>query len=188
MRKMLILMLILGAGSIASAMSLQISVNGDANVTPHLVTLSPSETVELDVWTPNGYSPGGPDDKYWALVVLNNYEGTINSDSGLCIMPPAPDGSSTLSQPDWDEYFPGSGGVYGAIMSGSGVTAPAGIYFDEIIFHCDGPHDVTIQLWSDLLDGSGPVLEDSVIIHQVPEPATMILLSLGGLLFRKRGK
>jgi len=187
MRKMLILMLILGAGSIASAMSLQISVNGDANVTPKPITLSPSQNAELDIWTPDGYIPGGPDDYYWGLVVLNNYEGTITLDSGQCLMPPAPDLASMLAAADNDEFFPGSGGTYGCIMSGSGLTAPAGIYFDEIIFHCDSPHDVTLQLWVTLDFGTFN-LADQVIIQQIPEPATMVLLSLGGLLFRKRGK
>jgi len=187
MRKMLILMLILGAGSIASAMSLQISVNGDANLTPKPITLSPSQSAELDIWTPDGYIPGGSDDYYWALVVLDNYEGTITLDSGQCLMPPAPDGSSLMAAVDQDPFFPGSGGTYGAIMSTSGLAAPAGIYFDEIIFHCDSPHDATIQLWS-TLDGSEFILQDTVIIHQIPEPATMVLLGLGGLFFRKRGK
>jgi hypothetical protein len=186
MRKMLILMLILGAGSIASAMSLQISVNGDANVTPKPITLSPSQTAELDVWTPNGYVEGGPDDYYWALVVLNNYEGTITLDSGRVLIPPAPDASMLLAQADWDEYFPGSLGVYGQVMSYSGNANP-GIYFDQIIFHCDSPHDAVVQLWS-TLDFGTYNLEDTVTIQQIPEPATMVLLGLGGLLFRKRGK
>jgi len=185
MKKLLVLMLVASLCALANGviMTLEISVGGNPEPVDSEIVLVPSQCIMLDVWS-SGYTPGGGDDVYWALVVLDNYEGTINSDSGRCLMPPAPDGSSLLPAGDWDEYFPGSGGVYGAIMSTSGVVAPASTYFDEIIFHCDSPHDAVVQLWS-TLDFGTYLLEDQVIIHQ-PEPATIALLSLGGLLLRKR--
>jgi len=48
-------------------------------------------------------------------------------------------------------------------------------------FHCTGEGDVPLAIYDD--DGN---LLDDLIIHQVPEPATLALLGLGGLLLRKR--
>jgi hypothetical protein len=51
--------------------------------------------------------------------------------------------------------------------------------------HCEGPSwDNVVMLW----DGSTGDLLDTIIIHQVPEPATIALLGLGGLFLRRRKK
>ena len=50
------------------------------------------------------------------------------------------------------------------------------------IFHCEGEGDVTLAL----IDYETGLILDTQVIHQVPEPATLALLSLGGLLLRRR--
>jgi len=59
---------------------------------------------------------------------------------------------------------------------------------DGIVFHCDGPGDVTLKLVNIFDDGSGAVITpyDEVVIHQIPEPMTLGLLGLGGLFLRRR--
>jgi hypothetical protein len=48
--------------------------------------------------------------------------------------------------------------------------------------HCDyGPSDDVIILWSQDAEEL-----DRIVIHQIPEPATIALLGLGGLLLRRR--
>ena len=48
-------------------------------------------------------------------------------------------------------------------------------------FHCEGQGDVTLYAYDvDFL------VEDTQVIHQVPEPATLALLGIGGLLLRRR--
>jgi hypothetical protein len=181
MKKLLSLVLVLALASLANAMILQISVNGNPEPIDSTITLLPSEEVVLDILSPDGYTTGS--DVYWALVV-NPAVGTISG--GHVIMPPAPDGSSMLPA-DWGPYFSETElGVYGCVISYSAPTAPAGVYFDGIIFHCEGPGDAVIQLISTVDFGSFTV-EDTVIIHQeIPEPATIALLSLGGLLLRRK--
>jgi hypothetical protein len=53
---------------------------------------------------------------------------------------------------------------------------------DEIIFHCTGGGDTVLTLVTADLQ----VVEDIQIIHNIPEPMTIALLALGGLLLRRR--
>jgi hypothetical protein len=53
----------------------------------------------------------------------------------------------------------------------------AGMLIRDVLFHCDGPGDVTIAV----VDENG-LIEDTQVIHQIPEPMTIVLLSLGGLV------
>jgi len=59
---------------------------------------------------------------------------------------------------------------------------PDGKIIDLIDLHCMGEGDVTINL---LHAGTGELF-DSQVIHQIPEPMTIALLGLGGLLVRCR--
>jgi hypothetical protein len=60
---------------------------------------------------------------------------------------------------------------------------PGGEEF-RLLFHCFATGDVTITLWDDSEGYDTP--QDTIIIHQVPEPMTIALLGLGGLLLRRR--
>lgn len=55
------------------------------------------------------------------------------------------------------------------------------LLFQKAIFRCEGEGDVRLVIYDD--DGE---FADDLIIHQVPEPATMVLLGLGGLLLRRK--
>lgn len=54
----------------------------------------------------------------------------------------------------------------------------------EVDFHCTLEGDVYIYL----TDGTGYVIEDAILVHQVPEPMAIMLLGLGGLFLRRRKK
>jgi hypothetical protein len=65
------------------------------------------------------------------------------------------------------------------------ITSPTvqGMLVRSVFFHCDGPGDATIAL----VDDDGQIV-DSQVVHQIPEPATMMLLGLGGVLAAIRRK
>lgn len=177
MKKLLSLVLVLALASLANAMVLSISVGGDINLQE--ITVAPSTELVLDIHS-GGFLQG--EGRYLGLVAIG--PGTI---SGGIVTPPAPDATEVLG-PEWAELYPGQG-MYGYIdtfSTAASYSAPAGTYFDQILFHCDGPGDVLVQLIT-TTDFVEYAVVDQLVIHQiVPEPATMALLSLGGLLLRRK--
>jgi hypothetical protein len=197
MKKFLIFMTVLAMASAASA-RLQISVHTNPpgnetwdplNPADSEICVNVSETLELGI-----YSTGNEPDSFWALIAPIGL-GTITG--GAVHIPPAPDASMVLDPPSLAEqglaeFFPGQEGIVGTVGSfGSQPPYPDGVYFDQIIYHQEGIGDAQILLveinpyfWT--WDG---VIFDSVIIHEVPEPATALLLGFGGLaLLRNRKK
>jgi len=55
---------------------------------------------------------------------------------------------------------------------------------DNILFHCDGLGDVTLTLISD----DFTTVYDSQDIQQIPEPATLLLVGLGGLILARKAR
>jgi hypothetical protein len=181
MKKLLIFMLVLGMASLASAMTLNISVGGVIDPPESTIVLIQSQTIMLDIHS-SGFVPG--EDVYIGLVA-DIAQGTMAG--GVCEIPPAPDLSSVIgkfSELGWMPLGETMDGIYGGIFSMN--AAGAGLYFDEITFHCEAPGDAVVKLFTSP-DNEVWTLVDAVIIHQlIPEPATIALLGLGGLLLRRR--
>ena len=184
MRKLLTLILVLAMASVTNA-ALQISVDGNWNPVDSEIVLVPSDEVILDIWTDAAI----PDGLTWALI-CNTSLGTITG--GAYVGPD--DGGNILGfiyEPA-SAYGvvvpPGEDGVMGgiAVFSGSGIAADTLLY-DGIVFHCEAEGETLITLGL-VSDSTGEIIEvmDSVIIHQIPEPATIALLGLGGLLLRRK--
>jgi len=189
MKKLLVLMLVLGVTSLASAaLTLQISVNDEKNpVDSQYIITTPSCHLDLDIWTTADITPG-VGEGFLALTVQTSgatisggavaYPGepglAINDDAaGTVGIPPLPVGEQ---------------GVWGMIALSTLSLIPAGsTLFDDIEFHCEAlTGDLTITLWDCGVGLDQAVYMDSVIVHQIPEPASMLLLGLGGLLLRRR--
>ncbi len=69
------------------------------------------------------------------------------------------------------------------LVDGAVPAAPlGGLLVDNIIFHCDGLGDVTLSLMRD----DFMWVYDTQVIQQIPEPMTLLLLGLGGLILARK--
>ena len=185
MKKIVTLVLVLSMVSTASAL-LQISANGDPDPVDSEIWLDPSDTLVLDILTDAMINNDGTGIT-WMLVV-DTTMGTLSGgvklgfDPGVFVMgaTDGPAGAAILPPPGEEGIWGGAIAVLAPIQAGT-------VLIDLIDFHCEwGPNDTVISLY-EAIDGVGVgQLQDTLTIHQTPEPATMALLGLGGLLLRRK--
>jgi hypothetical protein len=173
MKKLLVLLMVLGITSIASA-AIEISIDGQLGVDE--ITIMPSDTITVDIHNLGGDLP-------------------IDFEAYLYIYNKS-DGFYSLSNPrlgDAAGDFPASFSMYAGaydndevwfVQAWNGEELTTGAMF-EVDLHCEAIGDVLIELYDGRVDG-GYTLIDSVIIHQIPEPMTIGLLGLGGLALIRR--
>jgi len=204
MKKLLALVLVLGMASIGSAAIVDIAVQDGTTYSRTIteMTVNVSDMVHLGLYrlNPTGYLSG----KYYVLVcetakgsinggVSNVFPG-INEDGAIQIVATSFKPAREY-KPDLPQGVDGMGYNYfnfdefNADNDELSEVVPAGMYWQDIVFHCEAAGDVIVEVWSSNNLGSTAAwtLNDSLLIHQIPEPMTMSLLALGGLgLIRRR--
>ena len=182
MKKLLVLLMVLGMTSFAGA-DLIFTINGEPQ--PDTIYLQPSETVELDLELAQGETV----QCYQVTYELSNEQAEFLTSGTVfpwgSLAPGkinAQDGTAPVSWVEIaaDNLFSGSPGPL-VLMQG-------------LILHCTDPTPVVMTVTVSertIIDGQeipiGTVLHTLEII-QVPEPMTIALLGLGGLLLRRRRK
>ena len=184
MKKLLVLMMVLGMASMASA-AIQISVNGALDVDE--ITIAVSDTITIDIWNAGtGTEFGGQIDFDYYVDFYYPSEGGYTL-SNQRLGPAAGDSTDFPSMLKDDSTYPPPSDyrelwIWQGWAQSSTETVGAMYLLD---LHCE-LEGVTVQI--DLWDGrnlAAPV--DSLIIHQIiPEPMTIALLGLGGLFLRRR--
>jgi hypothetical protein len=182
MKKLLVLALVLAVGSMASA---ALSIGGyDGS------PLKPSDEVILSIVGDGSIAE--PTNVFLTV----EFAGGING--GAVVWASAnPTASFYLDKAALDDAFgmdsveafraqlgkQGINDVASANIASTAAPHPAleGLLVDGIVFHCAGPEDAIVTLY----DANFGIL-DQVVIDQVPEPASMLLLGLGGLFLRRR--
>lgn len=195
MKKILALMLILGMASAANAV---LSLTVDGVPAPAQIELQPSDWIVIGLDVAPGFILGE------VTIQLSNEQGSLdpanmvfNPDYINVFIP----GVYTGWAP-WDFQWlpvPGAPVTPTHIELGggnfSGATAGDSWVMQDLMFHCEEPTDVIIDLIVSSPNGletdagvlaAGTIL-DSIYVIQ-PEPTTIALLSLGGLLLRRRRK
>jgi hypothetical protein len=182
MKKFLVLMMVLGMATMANA-TIQISVNG--NITgPDSITLTPSDTITLDIWNDPTVTPDTPQTRNYIayLDILPNNTGCYDL-ANARLGPAAGDFPANFLYDNLgtiDEYTMMQNWAPGTVGNG----ALGAIFLVD--FHCLSPDNVlTINLYDSRV-GAGNVIVDSLTIHQIPEPITLALLGLGGLFLKRR--
>jgi len=169
MKKLLVLMMVLGLATSAQA-AISLSLNG--NPAPDETTIATSTIVTIDVTS--------DDTMPYVTYLWMSTPATGEWVSGVTISPEAGDDAVA----EYDPYGYGEWRLTAADFPESGETefVLPGTHF-EIDFHCLAVGDALIELYA---DDFSTVL-DTITIHQVvPEPITIGLLGLGGLLLRRR--
>jgi hypothetical protein len=169
MKKFLVLMLVLGLTTAASAVISDASLTLDGGSSD--ITIAPSDSVVIGIT--NNVAVEG-------IVYLYVGPRSLQTLSGATILDPAGDfgSQSTFVYDVFD-------GFEVVVSDSDPAVAPnmaIGTVF-EVTLHCDGEGDIELYLY----DSTEETLLDSMTIHQViPEPITVALLGLGGLFLRRR--
>jgi hypothetical protein len=167
MKKLFVLMLVLGVASAANAMTLTL-VNGDA------------DTVDIDCL--DGYVVG--DDTYFALV---GDTGKVAVSGGAVVAGVAPTDSAIYG---YDAQLNGlsvapEDGMWGFLGDIAGAAKGPGTYVDEVAWALVGgatSADLILYGTADFMN----IVELARIT--IPEPMTMALLGLGSLFLLRRRK
>lgn len=211
MKKLLAMLLVLSMASIANAtvldlVAVNIGQSGD-RMGGVEDPLEPSDTIGLKVVL-NHNSYGGGYTSYDGYLLSSIDLDLHVSGPGTFSIPLSTKGAILIGRHlnlDPFEIFDVTADGIGEVtaVAPSAILGPADILWDMFL-HCDGPGDVTIDLtlfglsqysifggaggpedateWIDMTEGD---LGD-LVIHQIPEPITMALLGVGGLLLRRR--
>jgi hypothetical protein len=184
MKKLLILLMVLGMASFANA-ALTIEVYETDGSPYEGRILSVSDHVEIRLVA----SGGDTGDHVWALIA-NKTLGTLG---GGAVDPCNPAELSSVLGSASSNYLGGMGdnddGLMGQVGSLSASPYADEVYFSDILFHCESDEDTVVTLYDVTTTWSispPDATLGSVTIYQ-PEPLTMSLLALGGLgILRRR--
>jgi hypothetical protein len=188
MKKLLVLMLVLGLTSVASATNadkmIQLSINGEP--APDEITMVVSEWIKLDIML-------APD----LLMDVMELDLEIVGPGHIELDPQnvvEPTDIIVGAFESWSLVVQGVSEKGIEVIAGTSFGEVAGTLVDYILFHCDGLGDVTVTITdagtNNILNVGdvGPEAMGSIIIHQIPEPTTVMLLGLGSLFLLRRRK
>ncbi|MHC4707533.1 MAG: PEP-CTERM sorting domain-containing protein [Planctomycetota bacterium] len=190
MKQLLVALSILGMASTASA-GLQISVGGEPHPVSSEIVLAPSDELIIDIWTDSGFAQF--EGVTYSMSAMTHY-GSLDWSGATFSNPP----STNIINGPWPaaELPPGDNppeaGFWGSIFSIEAATPADTVLVNNIFYHALDGGDATIWLYEWLGDPGqeDPTVVDAVVIHQgvIPEPMTIALLGLGGLLALRRRK
>jgi len=188
MKKLIVLMLILGVTSWANA-ALLISVDGVVDPPDSQVTLVESQHAVIDIW-----SDGGEPQSPVAVALIVQDKGMLDATNAQMLYQGSLSDVYNIEEPELSDWIAGLAecgypGVTSVVLTelADGAVPPLpiteGKVVDLIDFHCTGEGEAILTL----LDPDDPThVYDTQVIHQVPEPATIALLGLGGLFLVRR--
>jgi hypothetical protein len=182
MKKVVITLVVLAVAAGANA-ALKISVNGVIDPPDTVVFTRPSDILIIDIWG-DGQTPLGT--FFLGINLAGGEYGSIDISAVTIPYPGNTKSIGWLDDPDVCVLLGVKCPVlvieFVDLVAAPDIPKPLlGTLVDNIKFHNDGTFsDITLSLF----DENG-ILLDAQVIH-IPEPITIALLGLGGLLVRRR--
>jgi hypothetical protein len=184
--------IVLSLAAVANA-GLLISVEGQVGPSNGTVTLMPNDTATISIVAAGEQSPSN-----LYLFVTDGSFGTLSG--GGVVWPDfsSTAGEMTLNEGADDQYviavrqysWPDATQTYYiSLIGNTDSLVMNGTVVDGITYRAEIAGDATIILGNGVYDGQGypmAAVLDTVVIHQVPEPMTIVLLGIGGLFLRHR--
>lgn len=202
MKKLIIFMLVLGLTSVANAGIVDIvisSLNGKPITPTNEITIDISDTINFDIiYTsdPGRFLFGLSSEIYLELA---GGRGTLTVTDVALVTWPTGYWDSSLSGVQMTAD--GNIQVWGTAKELTSIPAIGEplVVIDHFLFHCLDYGDVYIGIKEDPTTPVGASIEldemanfylldysPAVLVHQIPEPMTILLLGLGGLFLRRR--
>jgi len=192
MKKLLVLMLVLGMASLASAVpvpfadavaaAFEFTVEGEAQSAE--VTINVGDSIDVGLNLLANHTSGGID-LTWKLSnasaqLLTGAVTVANFDMGLSV---SPADAQTVKIFGGQIFMPDKAGLLSLVDLLEVECLTEGDVTLDIVFSGTTSIDGTKYYSTEVPVGT---VVHSLLIHQVPEPATVVLLSLGGLLLRRK--
>ena len=161
---------------IAATANAEILISVDSVVNPGDITLTPGDMVTIEIW---GDGTTAPCDFFFART-LSSAPFFLTGDDKNVYYPDMTVYDTFLEDPlilfGWQT-------IYLAEVPESATDPYTGTIIDGISFGCTHQGDVELVL---LGFDEDFIIFDTQVIHQVPEPATIALFGLSGLLLHRR--
>ena len=145
----------------------------DTPFDPSTDILEIGESLYLSLYAEGSFSPPHSTDYYWELLCDSSL-GTITGG----VLGPDAEGECYIYDAWWGDGRAGE-------FEHRDRYGP-GLYADNFLYTAQSAGHATVRLWDLGMDGYLSRITDSVVINQIPEPTTIVLLALGGLLMRRR--